>query len=207
MFICSGILAKLTEEQINQFLAVVSEELKVVRDEASMISTLQLLPPNLWLNLSEAARLRVENKLLRSIQEGEAYVDSRHPKGALGTWARDFLPHFSNKDEIARVIVEKLEDNDADDRRYVLRYFFGVLPLVVLNSWYAQRCIDAICKAVRDGEEEAIQGLTRLIRSYPDRWQKAFVTKLKNLTDANSPAVYLDDGTPFLKSEEADIPF
>lgn len=210
-YLARAILSKLTEEQVRQFLMVVSEEMKVVRDDASVRSILQLLPPKLWPGLSEAARLRVENKLLRSIQEGEAYENSGGTKGSLGTWARDFVPHFSNRDEVARVIVEKLEDGDADDRRYVHRFFMSVLPLVILNRWYVQRCIDAICKAVRNGEEEAIQGLKDWVTSYPEFWQKTFATKLDDLTDANAPAVYFSDGTPFLKSEdnisEEDIPF
>ena len=207
VYVVQAILAKLSEEQVNQFLAVVSEELKIARDEKTVRSSLQLLPPRLWPSLSEAARLRIENKLLRSIQEGEAYANSDRTKGALGTWARDFLPYFSNRDEIARILVNKLEDDNADDRRYVLRFFMGVLPLVMLSNWHTQRCIDAICKAVRDGEMEATEGLKTWIGGYPERWQKAFVTKLIDLTAPDSPAVYLADGTPFLSSEEADIPF
>lgn len=205
-YVVRAILVRLNEEQVSQYLKVVSDDFMVARDEASVRSSLQLLPAELWPRVSETARLRIENKLLRSIKEGEAYANSDRVLGALGTWARAFLPHFSNKDDVARVMVEKLEDSDLDDRRYVLRYFLGVLPFVVLNNWYAGRCVDAVCKAVRDEETEAIEGLKKYINRYPERWQKAIVTNLSDLTNPDSPAMYLDDGTPFLKSEE-DIPF
>lgn len=211
-FVVSAIIAKLNTDQVDQFLIMVSDELKVVRDEPSIRSVLQLLPPGLWPRLSEAARLRIENRLLRSIREGTAHPNSnRVSGGALGTWARAFLPHFSNKDDLARVLAEKLEHSDSDERRYVLRYFMGVLPAVVVNSWYVERCINAICKSVRDNEDDAINGLKDWIQGYPERWQRTFVTKLNDLTDPNQPAIYLSDGTPFLRSvddiSEEDIPF
>lgn len=205
-YLVRAIIARLSVDQIGQFTKVVSDELIVTRDDACVITTLQLLPPSLWLSLSEASRLRIESKLLRSIKEGEAYSDSSRVTGALGTWAGDFLPHFSNKDELARVFAEKLEHSDLDERRYVLRFFMGVLPAVVLNNWYAIRCISAICRAVRENEGEALDGIKDWIQQYPERWQRAFVTKLNDLTDPNQPAIYLSDGTPFLRSEE-DIPF
>ena len=88
------LIAKLTDDQIKQYLAIVSDELVMITEEKDIRHNLHLLPPNLWEQLSEISRLRVENKVIRAIKDGEASNGSSR-SGALATWARGHFRHFT----------------------------------------------------------------------------------------------------------------
>lgn len=117
-YIVRAILKELPEDARSQFLAVVSDEFRTVREERDIRQALRLLSADLWPRLDEAARLRIEGKLIKSIREGEIWLDGS-VQGGLGTWARDFLKHFTSKEEVSKVLLAKLADDDIDDRRYV----------------------------------------------------------------------------------------
>lgn len=86
-FIVRAITNRLSPEQLNEFLTVVSEDLKTVQNETSIKLALQLMPPQFWPRVAEVTRLRIENKLISSIREGEVYVKNTHTMmGYLGTY-------------------------------------------------------------------------------------------------------------------------
>ncbi|MFH1487096.1 MAG: TIGR02391 family protein, partial [Chloroflexota bacterium] len=136
-----AVISKLPDDQTARFLAVVSDDLKVAQEEAAIRLTLWVLPPHLWPQVSEVARLRIENKLIQSIREGKAYPSNKQVKGTLGTWARDFLQHFTYRQEAGRVLLEKLESADWDDHRYVATYFMSVLHHAIKPAYAVKRCI------------------------------------------------------------------
>jgi uncharacterized protein (TIGR02391 family) len=200
-----AILKRLTQEQVTQFLAVVSDELKRTQDEQSARSTIQMLPPKLWTEISEVARLRIENKLIRSIQEGQAYPNSEKVRGAFGTWARYLLQFFTLREQVGHVLLEELEGKDENGRLYVAKFFLDVLPKIITDKWQTQRVIIAISKAIRNNEFAVRQCLIDSIWDYTEEWQKGLVEELKDLTDPEHPLAFFPDGTPFLKQD--DIPF
>lgn len=208
-YIVKAIICKLTNEQLTQFIAVISDDFKTIQDEDFIVLALQIIPPNLWLSISEVARLRIENKLLGSIKEGEVYLVIEEAKGVLGAWARRFLEFFTLKAKAYQILLDKLEDTDSDDRRYVMKFFLGVLPQTFTEKLQVSRLIEAISKAIRNGEWDVRKRLIDVIHNLPESWQKEFVENLKDLTDRDYPETYLTDGTPFLKGEiEGDeIPF
>jgi uncharacterized protein (TIGR02391 family) len=211
-----AIIEKLSDEQIAQFLAVVSDELETTQEEEVIRLNLQILPPKLWSRINEVAKLRTENRLLQSIKEGKLYLDtSKKSRGALGTWAGRILQFFTLKREVCWILTKKLaSEGDADDRRYVVKFFWDFLPEVVTQEWEKNTIVEVISGAVRDGDSAVRGKLIGSIRSgrFPEEWQKEFAENLKDLTDPDNPAIYLPDGTPFLKGEAeevepADIPF
>jgi uncharacterized protein (TIGR02391 family) len=153
-YIVAALVEGLTDEQLSQFTSAVSDELKTARGDVRIRTALQVLPPHLWPRISEVSRLRIENKLIQSMREGEVYDHQSQIRGVLGTWARDFLPHFSLKADVARVLTTKLEDTDADDRRYVASYFMAILPQAIIDKPWTRRCIAAIAAAVRGGRQD-----------------------------------------------------
>ncbi len=204
-YIVRAVIKKLTDEQVAQFLAVVSDDLKTTQDEPPVRSALQILPPKLWSNIAEVVRLRIETKLIRSIQDGKAYLRSQKVDGALGTWAREFLQFFTLREQVGHVLLEKLEGKDENGRLYVARFFLDVLPKVITDKWQIQRVIIAISKAIRNNEIAVRQYLIDSIWEYSEEWQKGLLEELKDLTDPEHPLAFFPDGTPFLKQD--DIPF
>jgi uncharacterized protein (TIGR02391 family) len=127
----SEMLKLATEAQVNDLMAVVSDELKVVLDDSELRKSLSLLPPDLWKKLSERARLRVENRLVTNIKEGKSKPGSNRTNGWLGTWARDFLTHFTLKEMALDTLIAKLNSDDEEDKEYVAQYFFDVIPSII----------------------------------------------------------------------------
>ena len=197
-YIVAALADKLTDEQLVQFTLVVSDELKTAREDRVLRTALQVLPPHLWQRMNEVARLRVENKLIQSMREGESYEDESQIKGAFGTWARRFLPYFSLRAEATRVLTIKLEDTDADDRRYVASYFMSVLPQAITDRQWTLRCIAAITTAVREGDKAVTNSLVQYVSHFPIEWRTKLVENLRDLTNPDYPLLHLPDGTPFL---------
>jgi uncharacterized protein (TIGR02391 family) len=207
--IFDALFARLSETQTAQFLIVISDELKTTQDEKTIRLSLQILPANLWPRIDETARLRIENKLIRYIESGEAYSDSERVKGALGTWARAFLRYFTLREEICMTLLEKLRNDDLDHGRYVSKFFMGELLFVITEQWQITLSVSAISNIIRNGDLVVRKALINWVRSYPEEWQKKFAEQLKDLTDPKRPELYLSDGTPFLTSaiDDDDIPF
>ena len=109
-------------------------------------------------------------------------------------------------------MIKKLEDIDIDDRCYVATYFMAVLPSIVTDKHRVQRCIRAICTAIRNGDAFLQSRLVESIYNYPESWVKNIVESLSDLTNPDWPLIVLPDGTPFLTNPESppaedEIPF
>ena len=207
-----ALLEGLSDAQLNSYLAVVSEELRTVTDDASIRTSLQMLTPEMWSRLDEVAKLRIENKLILGIRDGEV-LSSGTVTQPLATWSGKFIKAFSLRRDAARVIANKLEGFDADDRNYVAKYFMHFLPEIFSDEPLMNRCIRAIVSAIQSDDTNVRTTLLGSIRNYPQDWQTNLAVAFKDQTDPEKPAIWLDDGTPFLSSPDQpelsddDIPF
>ncbi len=196
-YVVKEILNRISEDQISDFLVIVSEELKVTQDNTDLRLSLQLLPPELWKKLNITSRMRTENILLKSIEEGKANSQGKtiNGAGALGTWASKFVQYFELKNQVGRIIVQKL-NGSFDEQVYVFKFFLRQLPLIYDGSYLKENCIKALCKAVN---EEGFIGnftsdLERFLKdeffSFPEDWRKLILVELPNLN-------FEDDEIPF----------
>jgi hypothetical protein len=60
---------------MRHFLTIVSHQLKSTSDTLDIRTTFQFLTPEIWPSLSEAARLRIENKIVTGIRNGKVAAD------------------------------------------------------------------------------------------------------------------------------------
>lgn len=203
---------RLSEAQLSTFYGRVSNELRGPLDDTGIRTCLQILRPDDWLRIDEAARLRLENKLVAGLREGEIRHDGK-VHVPLPTWANTFLQYFQTKAVVASVLSAKLNDTDGDDRHYVARFFFRFLPLLDESDGYVRRCTDGIIKAIKGGDEHIREALLLYVTWFPETWTSRLAEGLAELTDRENPAVVLKDGTPLLKAAENsdefddDIPF
>ncbi len=192
-FVVKEILKVISEEQTTRFLEVVSDELKTTQDYTILGLILQILPPNLWKKLNKTARLRVENILIESVDEGKAYKNGYlvAERGWLGTSAKGFIKYFELKDELRNVILKKLEQNDAYEKMYIYVFFLDELPDLFEGSLQEQKCIRSLCDIVKEdnsnfGFEER---LIEACWSFPEDWQ--------NFVKNELPYLDMDDNIPF----------
>ena len=179
VYIVREIIEKISSEQITEFLRIVSEELKVTQDQNDIISVLQILPYNLWPNIDEAARLRIENKLVRSIEGGKIKDDGEIISGYLGTWAAPFLKYFSVT-KARGVLIEKLQGTN-EQILYVFRCFLSIMP-ELYEGVYKQLMVEPICNVIKNDHSLKIELLKV---NWPEDWSDLFVE--------NSPEIFSDD--------------
>ncbi|MCA8098659.1 TIGR02391 family protein [Burkholderia contaminans] len=151
-FLTRALLDALSPTQTNNYLAVVSDELRIATEDAAIRTALRLLKPELWQNLQELPRLRIENKLIAGIKSGEV-LQSGKTSSPLATWSNTFLGHFSLRKEAARALVSRLEDSNPNARLYVVKFFFVQLDEVLLEPTLISRAVRAVANAVKNGEE------------------------------------------------------
>jgi hypothetical protein len=212
--VVQALIKKLSEDQVKQFLAILSDELSIIRDEKDFRCNMHLIPPNLWEQLSEVSRIRAESRVIKDLREGEAV--GRWPQiyckhGALATWARKHFRFFKLKDAVAKVLIEKLESKKESAACYVTNYFLGQLSEIVVTSQTIERCINAISTYIRENNKSVRNSFIENFALLPERWQKDFGESLQDLTDKDNPALYLYDGSPFLnllpEEDDDEIPF
>jgi uncharacterized protein (TIGR02391 family) len=210
-YLIPALQSALTANQLSSYLSVVSEELRVVTDDAAIRTALQMLTPEFWPDIAELPRLRIESKLIGGIRNGEV-LQSGKTTQALATWSNSFLKSFTLKSDAANALILNLQDENPSVRHYVAKFFMGQLPEIASTPVQTGYFIRAIAIAIKNDDENLRRELITWIRHYPSEWQTQFAGALKELCDENNAAVYLDDGTPFLSSPtkgefDDDIPF
>jgi len=205
------LLGKLDTNQLSRYLDVVSEEFRTASDESSIRTGLQMLTPEVWPQLAELPRLRIENKLINGLKSGEVLSNGKTTE-PLSTWSNNFLKSFSGKSEALGALVTKLEGTSGPGRNYVSKFFLHYIHELPTKPWETARTIRALVSAVIADDENVTQQLISAVHQYPEEWQKQLTEGLKSKTDEDNPGTYLNDGTPFLSSPakadfDDDIPF
>lgn len=205
------LLGKLDTNQLARYLEVVSEEFRTATEDFSIRTGLQLLTPDVWPQLAELPRLRIENKLINGLRTGEV-LSSGKTTAPLATWSNNFLKAFTGRSEALGVLLAKLEGTSPPERNFVARFFLHYLHELPTKPYETTRAIRAIVAAVQNDDENVTEQLISAVYNYPDEWQKKLAEQLKEKTDEENPGAYLNDGTPFLASAskaefDDDIPF
>ncbi|MCC6455365.1 MAG: TIGR02391 family protein [Caldilineaceae bacterium] len=148
-YVSAAIRTCMSEDQLTDFLNVVSEEMLKSQVQDEIRATLQILIPELWTRIKETPRLRIENMLIEAVgrgtDDGFGFIDE---ESAFATWACDYLPHFSLKVQAVNILIGRITSS-SDSFRYILKYFGSVLPAVCENDHLRDFCIAAIVEAVR----------------------------------------------------------
>lgn len=210
-YLMPKLLGALSPAQLSSYLNVVAEELRTTTDDLAIRTSLQMLTPEVWPKMSELPRLRIENKFITGIRQGEV-TSSGKTTQPLATWSNSFLKSFTTRSDAANALIKRLEDQDADARHYAAKFFMRVLPEVMSSPGQTTRCIRAIVSSIEADDANVRSYLVSAVRAYPQEWQTKLAKALKAKTDEDNPAVYLDDGSPFLSAPtndemDDDIPF
>lgn len=186
----SKLVERISDSRCDELLSIVSDEMRITQDEATIRRALQILPPKLWPRIHEVARLRIENKLIRSVESGKVNSSTRRAtNGALGTWARDFVGYFSLRGEFYQVLRKKLVGTE-EEQSYIALFFWYVLPHTFsepVNDWTRTIWVKAICEAVSNPYGSSIlrEKLTDNFYRLPDNWRTQILEGLKPLEESD----------------------
>ncbi len=84
-FILRELMKRINPQHVGDIVSVVSNELRVERNEEVLKHNLIALPQQLWSMINEDARLRIENKLIRDIEQGTITLE--HEETELGVFS------------------------------------------------------------------------------------------------------------------------
>lgn len=199
------ILHRLTDEEISDFMVVVSEDIQTVTRSGGISLTIKILPAELWPKIQRMPRLRAENMLLEELREAYYIPQSDKTNKSAATWINRIAPYLLRKRQWRRVIISKLQQQDFDSHNFVGRYLLSALPDIFVENTEIRQCVNALADTLRAGNEFMKDSLMEYLNSYfePQKWQDQFVESLHDLTDPDNPETYLNDGTPFLGKFEA----
>lgn len=210
-FLISAMIGALTPAQLNAYLSAVGEEFRTVAEVTGIRSAIQMLKPEIWQNVPELPRLRIENRMLSEIKSGKV-MDKGKAEGALGTWSNSFLKYFTMRNEASLALIAGLESFEDESRHYIATYFLRHIPDVISLPAHKTRAMRALTDAVAVFEDTNVRkALVSNIANFPHDWQTELGDMLVDLADEENPATYLFDGRPFLSSPandfSDDVPF
>jgi uncharacterized protein (TIGR02391 family) len=185
-----ALFATLSEDEVRQIGEVVTEDLKTSDSEPTIRAVLGSFPPTLWPQIGEAARLRVENKVIRSIRDGRYESSARRCRsGALGTWSTHIFAVMTLKDEMIGTIANKLRASASEERAYLFQYLFHSLE--DLSKTVPERIASALCSRLKAGDADVHDEL-----AFPPWEESIWPEELKNAYSsfqAAEPANGFDD--------------
>ncbi len=184
---------QISNDDSGKFFAAISESLRDGSDDENLRFVLQILHPPQWLELSEVARLRSENRLLKSFADGEVSTATGEcTNGSLAMWSFDFWPHFILKKEFMKATIGLLNSKNPDALQYAVKFALLSLPsLADRPPWNLQL---ALASLIKSGSEEVYA-----IVKHGALWEDN--TWSKKVTEA------LAEYSERLPSDEGDRPF
>jgi uncharacterized protein (TIGR02391 family) len=193
------LVAKLEEDEISRLAEVVSEELNNTNSDESVRLSMRMFPVEFWKRFDESAKLRSENRFLKSVTEGEYITSSRKCiKGALGTWCRRHLHVFIMKDDFLWILLAKLESSNKNEQDYVFEYFSDPLLSTVSKmqgTGLANLATNIIEEHVKAGDKRFYKLADYAVRVYKGFWKDSLKESIDKFQEV--------EPTP----EPTDLPF
>ena len=190
-------LSRISPEETQELLAAVGEQLAVADSEDEFRLTVQLLPSGEIARLPEIAKLRLENRLIQSVKQGD-YNERKGllRRGVLGTWLDRISANLVLQDELEKVIAEKMRSSDFDEHSYLKKYLRATM--VRISDAPSDRMIIAFRHALRGGSLAAKE----MVAGTGVRGESALAVALSKELSSFTAKKLSDDPFP-----DDDIPF
>ncbi|QSX07244.1 TIGR02391 family protein [Sedimentibacter sp. zth1] len=175
----------LEEDEIDRLYKVISQELIYASSHIEISTILKIFDPKYWYKVDKVARLRIENLLYEDIKNGKYNKeDNCCIEGALATWIdNEHFNHFSDTEKWSRLLVEKLESDEAMEKEYVKEYFWDSLVHINRNELYYS-LKEYIRKGLKSKDEFVITNVEiEICYDYSHPWWQIFEEELKNYTN------------------------
>lgn len=195
-FFFAALLEELQEDENQSVYQLISEELQQTDDDQTIRTIIQAFDASIWPLLEETARLRIENKLLRSIRSGKYVVATEKCRaGSLGTWATGLFPYFTLKNETLSTIIGKLRSEDPTDQDYVFRYLmYSVDSLVAAPSKGFEL---ALMKGLASGDKRFNEALDQSYLWNDEKWSPEMKKVMDQFQEVEPTPELTDEDIPF----------
>jgi uncharacterized protein (TIGR02391 family) len=116
---------RFNENEKNSFIQIISDDLMSTNVDQEFKFILSCLPPVLWNKIDKLAKLRTENKILKSIEEGKSYDKKSASDGWLATWCTPFIKEFELEENLYNIVLSKILSDDISQIKYCMKYLFS----------------------------------------------------------------------------------
>lgn len=118
-----NLLRELTDEQYEQIIEAASEDLRYTDNDDCITKTIALIG-DFWDHISEDAKLRAENVLIKYLDNAK-YVDiiNINHYGSYCLSLIDIYNNLSLKEEFLDTIYKKISLGDTNEQKFVIKYF------------------------------------------------------------------------------------
>ncbi len=171
----------LSDAERQNFFSIISEELKTENDETKIIYNLKIIPVGSWEKISKISRMRLENIVLHSFEEGGK--DSYDEKGVLATWAKQHFECFDEKEKINKIIMDKMTSKYIGYLSYLWDYFYETIFTFITSSSDISFCVKAISSKIIEGSTRLQNFLTDNYYRFPNNWKQLYRTELDGIID------------------------
>lgn len=195
-FFFEALLGKMTEEEKGIICGTLSDVLRDADDTSIIRKIIQAFPNEIWPSIAEVSRLRVEHMLIESVKDGKYHAGQGKCRGgSFGTWATNIAQHFSMKNELYRILINKLHSADKTEQDYVFTYLSGVFTDLYKKP--PRGLIDTVNKGLTSGDIR----FKKMVESYffwgEGDWTKPFQENIDNFEEAEMAFDPNDDDIPF----------
>ncbi len=131
--IVNKLLSSLSTQEFEEFIRGIDKELIKCKNDKTLAMFFNLFPKAQWEQLDTLTKFRVENIVLKSIENanfdcdedswGNCYEYSVTEESMLAVYALDFFDVFSNRSEIINAINSKCYENEYLYDEYYNKYF------------------------------------------------------------------------------------
>ena len=215
LYIFPEIAKQLTKPEIEELMAIMSKDLDTLSDDESINMVLRIIPGKSWQMAKRSSRMRIENKIIKSIKEGkQPYYEfeflnpdgTLQNSGNLGKSAVYIIDQFTLKDELINAINGQLTSGNSERHRYIISNFLKYLPDLLEDPLSLKHCGGAMKELIMVGDSRVKREVIEFLQTCPDDWLTVIKETFNDITDPNLPALRLRDGSPFLNIEYLDIP-
>ena len=143
---------------------------------------LTCIPPSKWNMLDVSTRIRIEHFIKNDIEKGlyDKEINKTIKFGALSTWIEfELLNVFENKEEICKVLIEKLRGDNVFSVNYVNEYFLGKL-FEFEESMNHREFINLIKEEFKKEESDVIEYLREFVEFNEEHpWREIFKVEME----------------------------
>lgn len=183
-YIIQAFIKKLNNEQQSEFIKIVSDVLKTSNDDNDFRLITTVFQGNNWPKLELSARLRAENKLIKSFEKGlYDSPNNRNESGPLGTWLSNIADNLKLNEQFRYSLIKKLSSDNYEEIEYVIRYFRN--NILTFDEEPEYSLINAINKGLKKGDRRFYDLVSVEFISPDSKWTENIKDNFNNFEAKN----------------------
>lgn len=133
MIIVNELIKKITKEEFDEYCSNIEKELYGQITEDSIINLLKFISDDVWINISDFCKTKIEELVFEDINNCKIYIDYytnedeiKVEKGNIFDNSLHIINNFSNKIDIYKIIYKKMDESKENEEifdYYIEKYF------------------------------------------------------------------------------------